>query len=68
MAMKMFRNPQFGRMNASFQSQMMISNGMKVIIHTSMMSALEAKVEDDEDDNIVMFQNGSNFHDECARS
>ena|GEM_PF-750508 len=60
MAMKMFRNPQFGRMNASFQSQMMISNGMKVIIHTSMMSALEAKVEDDEDDNIVMFQNGSN--------
>ena len=35
MAMKMFRNPQFGRMNASFQSQMMISNGMKVIIHTS---------------------------------
>ena len=60
MAMKMFRNPQFGRMNASFQSQMMISNGMKVIIHTSMMSALEAKVEDGEDDNIVMFQNGSN--------
>lgn len=60
MAMKMFRNPQFARMNGSFQSQMMISNGMKVIIHTSMMSALEAKVKDDEDDNIVMFQNGSN--------
>lgn len=60
MAMKMFGNPQFARMNGSFQSQMMISNGMKVIIHTSMMSALEAKVEDDEDDNIVMFQNGSN--------
>ena len=52
MAMKMFRNPQFGRMNASFQSQMMISNRMKVIIHTFMMSALEAKVEDDEDDNM----------------
>ena len=57
---KMFNNPLLGRTGPLLQVQEIKNNDLNIIIHSFMMGALEAKVEDDENDIFVMFQKRGN--------
>lgn len=68
----MFDSPKYGVMNhmlpSKFQVENIMSNGLQILIKTSMMGALEANLNDDEneldEEVIVMFQknNGISMH------
>lgn len=70
---KMFKSPNYSSFNhinpAKFQNERLISNGLGVLVRTSMAGALEANLIDDEDleeDIFVMYQNNNGISVHCT--